>query len=152
MTPRERVEAAFRFEEPDRLPYTIWYDEGAGERIARHYCDPDWPRRFTNHILRLTVDWEQTTPTGPDRYVDAHGTQWQTGEVKHVVRPALSRPSLKGYELPDYRRNLESALEPIRRQIEPARDNQFIVVGFGFGVFERAWVMRGFQEFFMDLL
>jgi len=121
-------------------------------RLTEHYGYPDWPDRFTNHILRLTVKWEEETETGPNRYIDEHGTEWQTGEVRHIVKPALTSPTMKGYDMPDYRRNLQGALEPILEQIEPAKPHQFIVVGFGFGLFERAWMMRGFEPFFMDLL
>jgi len=152
MTPRERVEAAFRFEEPDRLPYTIWYEDEPAERLARHYGDGDWARRWTNHILRVTVDWERKTPTGPDTYLDAHGTEWRTGHVLHLVRPALREPSLRGYAFPDYTERLDEAVRPIRAQIEAARADTFIVVGFGIGVFERAWMLRGFEAFFMDLI
>jgi len=152
MTPRERVEAAFRLEEPDRLPYTIWYEDEPAERLARHYGDPDWARRWTNHILRVTVDWERKTPTGPETYVDAHGTEWRTGHVLHLVRPALREPSLRGYAFPDYTEHLDEAMRPIRARIEAARADRFIVVGFGIGVFERAWMLRGFEAFFMDLI
>jgi len=151
MTPRERVKAAFQFREPDALPYTIWYDEGVARRVAEYYGDPTWPNRFTNHILRLTVEWEQKTPTQSDRYLDEHGTEWESGNIMRIVRPALSSASLRGYSLPDYTRNLEKVLPPVRAQFEAA-PNIFRVVGFGFGVFERAWMMRGFENFFMDVV
>jgi len=151
MTPRERVLAAFRFEEADALPYTIWYDEGVGKRIAEHYRDPEWFRQFPDHILRLTVEWEQKRPTGPDTYVDPHGTEWRTGQVLRLIRPALAEPNLEGYELPDGTRGIAAEAPPIREQFEQAPD-VFRVVGYGFGLFERGWMLRGFENFFMDLV
>ena len=151
MTPRERVEAAFRFEEPDALPYTIWYDESVGERIAAHYGDADWAKRFPDHILRLAVEWEEKTPAGPDRYVDEHGTEWRTGQVLHIARPALDRPSLEGYAFPDAAARVAAASGEVREQFERAPE-VFRVVGYGFGLFERGWMLRGFEDFFMDLV
>ena len=151
-TPRERVEAAFRFEEPDRLPYTIWVDDEPAARLAAHYGTPDWARRFTNHIHRLTVEWEKKTDLGGGRYLDAHGTEWEAGNILRIVRPALPEPSLKGYAFPDHTDGLKATLAPIRSQIHAARRERYIVVGYGFGLFERAWMLRGFEAFFMDLV
>lgn len=152
MKPRERVEAAFRFEEPDALPYTIWYDDEVSDRMAEHYGDPDWAEKFTNHILRLTVEWDPKTPTGKNTYIDAHGTEWQAGELLHMIRAPLQSPSLKAYEFPDYEEPFNASVAPLLEQAKAARDEQYIVFGYGFGIFERAWMLRGFENFFMDMV
>lgn len=45
----------------------------------------------------------------------------------------------------------ETAITPytLDREIEQQRD-YFLVAGFGFGLFERTWALRGFNEALMD--
>ena len=75
----------------------------------------------------------------------------ETVTVTGEARAPLATASLKGYRFPDYTRGLAAAVAPLRAQFEAAPD-AYRVVGFGFGVFERAGMLRGFENFFMDLI
>ena len=68
----------------------------------------------------------------------------------HLVEPALKTPTLEGYEFFDVDTILDSAWEEeALKSIEEQKDH-FLVAKFGFGLFERSWAMRGFEEVLID--
>jgi uroporphyrinogen decarboxylase len=62
----------------------------------------------------------------------------------------LASPSLKGYEFPDLDAVFtpELAAEATRTVLDAPET--FWVTGYGFGLFERIWTLRGFQESMVD--
>lgn len=168
MTRRERVLAAFRFEEVRPTPYTVWYDHETMENLDRHYGGPDWRSRIHDHILRLSVDWQPRRRIDDQRFADIHGTIWQEGDPVHVVEPALKEPGLRSLAVPSYVPYLHESrspepgsrhsilpllsLEDTRQRLEVEGDSVFTVVGYGYGFFESAWMIRGYENFFADLL
>ena len=168
MNRRDQVLRAFRFEEVTPVPYTIWYDNDIGQRLAEHYGDPNWHSRIHDYILRMTLAWETKEYIGTGRYRDIHGTEWQEGDPLHLASPALKEPSLQGYDIPSYVPYLmepqpsrvgETAgilpslsLDRARARIEAEGDELFTVVGYGSGILSRAWMIRGYGEFFSDLI
>lgn len=168
MTPRERVEQAWRFQEVRPTPYTFWYDHETGERLDRHYGGPDWRQRVQDHIVRLTLNWEPKTPLDGDRFRDIYGTIWQRGDPVHVVEPALREPTLRGFRVPSfapYLRTCPSEDTGGRHTIIPllswadaqallarSTPTAMTVVGYGYGLLESAWIVRGYENFFSDLL
>jgi uroporphyrinogen decarboxylase len=166
-TPRERVLAAFDFQEVQPVPYTIWYDHGTMEKLDLHYGGAAWRQAIQDHVLRVTVDWEPRTDLGRGRYSDIHGTIWQKGNPVHVVESPLKKPSLAGFSIPSYApyvrasRTGESGAHAIipqlsfddaRKLVVSRRAETLTVVGYGFGVFESAWMLRGYENFFADLI
>ena len=168
MNRRDEVLRAFRFEEVRPVPYTIWYDDDITQRLAEHYGDPDWHSRFHNYILRMTLEWEPKEYLASGHYRDLHGTEWQEGTPRHLVSPALEEPSLQEYEIPNYVSCLTGdhdarvgqvggilpslSLENVRARIESEGADVFTVVGYGEGLFARSWMIRGYEEFFSDLI
>ena len=149
MTPRERVRCAFDFRKPDRPPYTLWYGDGVPERVTEHLGSDAWQQQVTDHIVRITIDWEPKEPLDDEHFRDVYGAIWRRGNPLHLVEPPLKTPSLAGYEIPDLVPHID--VEPLRAQLEAEVDRKFLVLGYGFGAFERAWMLRGYENFCMDL-
>ncbi len=73
-----------------------------------------------------------------------------TGGRSTCTEPALKNPSLEGYHFP----SLDAVFTPgwkdaPLRSIEEQRDH-FLVTGFPWGLFERSWTLRGFDNALMD--
>ncbi|HUV08588.1 MAG TPA: uroporphyrinogen decarboxylase family protein [Spirochaetia bacterium] len=168
MTLKEKIQAAFRFEEVRPVPYTVWYDGYAMEKLDRYYGGSDWRERIQDHILRITVEWRPETYISADRFRDIHGSVWQEGDPLHLVEPVLKEPSLKGFEVPSYAPFVRGAaerkqsgswfgrpqvsFEESRKRFEEAGDRVFTVAGYGYGLFESGWMIRGYEEFFSDIV
>jgi len=169
VTIRDRVIKAFRFEEVRPTPYTVWYDQGAEHKLNLYYGSSDWQTRIQDHILRIDLDWRPKRYIDETRFTDIHGTIWQEGAPLHLVEPVLKEPSLNGFKVPHYGpyvtkepavKEKEDQLfgrsvltyEKTRLELEKAEQTVFSVVGYGAGLLESAWMIRGYEEFFSDLV
>ncbi|MDI7275359.1 MAG: uroporphyrinogen decarboxylase family protein [Anaerolineae bacterium] len=151
LTPRERVLAEIQHREPDAVPYTLYWEGDVGERLDAHFAGPAWRSRLDNAIRGVPGPNLVVDETAGPCYTDLFGSTWQLDHRPYrLIRPALSEPSLEGYRFP----SLEACFPPGWKEralhaIEAYRDH-FLVVGFGFGLFERTWTLRGFDEVLMD--
>lgn len=168
MQPRERVLRAFQFEDVQPVPYTVWYDNETKEKIDTYYGHEMWQERIQNHVLRVTVNWEPRHYLDQNRFTDIYGTLWQQGRPIHIIRPVLAEPDLGRFEIPDFvpyvlkskspdpgcghLSILHLSYEATRQRFQNEQDRVYCVAGYGFGIFESAWIIRGFEQFLTDLL
>ena len=83
-----------------------------------------------------------------DCFTDDYGVSYRRGAALHVERPALSAPSLKGYQFPDLSTDRHFAgLDQWLRQ----HARRFRIIQLGMMFFERTWGMRGMEKIFMDM-
>ena len=100
---------------------------------------------------RRRPDQSNQAEPGPGYFRDEWGVLWNRTIDRDIGIPegsVLPEPRLDGLRVPDPR-------EPRRYQgfeefIEGHRE-QFLICGIGFSLFERAWTLRGLENFFMDL-
>ncbi len=168
MNLRDRVLKVFRYEELQPVPYTIWYDHEALDMLNRYYGNCEWQNQIQNHILRITVNWQPRHYLDKTKFIDIYGTLWQEGKPIHIIEPVLKEPDLRGFHIPDYVPYVlkSSSADPDNgylslphlsykdacRRFQDEQDKVFCIVGYGFGLFESAWIIRGFEQFFADLL
>jgi uroporphyrinogen-III decarboxylase len=169
MTMKDAVKTAFRFEEIRPTPYTIWYDSAMKAKLDHHYGGSVWQDSIHDHIIRITVDWRPRRFASDDIFFDIHGSRWKTGDPVHLIEPVLKEPVLGDFSIPSYLPYLRSSiknssnrmewpgryalpLDETSRLLESIKDTHFTVVDFGYGVFESAWMMRGYEEFLIDLV
>jgi len=153
MTPKERVIAQIEHRETDFIPYTLGFEGDVAERLDAYYGGPGWRDKLDPHIRHVTAVEYGVVDTEADKYwTDLFGTRWRVDlRPFHLEEPALKEPDLKGYEFPPTEAFFrdgwrERALE----EAEQYRD-YFLVAGFGFGLFERTWCIRGFMNALMDV-
>jgi uroporphyrinogen decarboxylase len=151
MTARERVIAQIEHRETDYIPYTLGFEGDVAERLDAYYGGEAWRALLDNAIRRIPGPNLSVVSSEEGYYIDPFGSRWRTNRRPfHLEEPALKRPSLKGYAFPDVEAGFapdwrEKAVQDIREQ-----SDHFTVTGFGFGLFERTWTLRGFDEMLMD--
>jgi uroporphyrinogen decarboxylase len=156
MTPRQMVYAQIAHQETAYTPYTIEFQEGTdiGARLDEYYGSPAWREALTQHIVRVTaIDdglyWDLITeePFSVDRF----GSTWRTDVwQRYLVEPALKEPTLDGYAWPETSGFFPPGLrEQVLKTIDENQDS-FTAAGFNFGLFERSWALRGFENALMD--
>ena len=151
LTPKELVIARIHHQETEHTPYTIGFEGDVAERLDVHYGSNRW-RGLVDNAIRgvpgpnLVID-ESVKPL----YTDCFGSTWRTDRRPfHLEEPALKEPSLAGYTFPDV-----GSLFPTdwpQGALGAIEENRghFMVAGFGFGLFERTWTLRGFTEVLTD--
>lgn len=148
---RDLVIAQIEHRETDMVPYTLTWEEGVDERLTAHYGSDAWQGALDNAIRHVPTPDLVVPDDAPARYTDPYGTTWRLDRRPyHLETPALAEPSLEGYTFPDlaalytpeWRAEAEAACATLA--------DHFTVAGFGFGLFERVWTLRGFENALMD--
>jgi uroporphyrinogen decarboxylase len=105
-----------------------------------------------NHLLDLGNGIGFFTDLGVYKVQDVFGVVWDRSvdkDIGVVCQTVLPRPALKGYSFPD---PLDAKFfADIPEKLERFGDC-YRVFNIGFSLYERAWTMRGLENFMMDLL
>jgi uroporphyrinogen decarboxylase len=149
---RDRVLAALDYQETDVIPYNLPIEDEVAARLDAHYGGPAWRQRVQDHIAVLRLPALGIPEGVPRIYSDPFGSVWR-GDRRpaHLERPALIEPDLSGYAWPDLDALWDEDHVQQQLQVAQAR-GQFILATTGFGIFERSWTMRGFENAMTDML
>lgn len=153
MNHKERLLQTFRHRPVDRLPTQINYTAGMGKKMAAHFGIPasDLPGFLDNHLLRVDLSFEQKLSPDGQVLFDWWGAGHDTGEEGYYIRfsPLAHSKDLEAFPWPNP--HTPGLFEQARKTIEVYGQEYFIVPNLGFALFERAWSLRGLEQFLMDL-
>jgi uroporphyrinogen decarboxylase len=148
---REAVIAQIEHREVLPMPYTLPYTDAAARKLTDHYGSDDWRGLITNYISTFRAV-TNGLPIGEEEVVDLYRTRWRVdGTTRMVVEPAIADLSgVSAYRFPD-----PAALFPVdsKRAVAAeiaAKGGSFSVAGIGYGIFERSWALRGFEDSLAD--
>ena len=157
MNQKELVLQQIKHQETDILPYHLEFEPGFDieERLDEYYCNRAWRSLLDNAIRFLpgaSEDLGVRTDSPSDFWMDRYGTSWRTDlRPWQIHEPALKEPSLANYQLPEVDDLFDDDwLEKNLLESERYHDH-FRVVGIGFGLFERTWTIRGFENALSDI-
>lgn len=152
MTRKERVLEALRFQETDIVPYQVDFTIPARESMASYLRDAHFLEKVGNHLAYVkAIPPSGTVAIAPGFVRDEWGVVWNRTIDPDIGNPipVLSRPTLSGYRFPDPAD--ASRYEHIPAFVETHRD-QFTLLRETYTLFERAWSLRGMEEFLSDML
>ncbi len=152
---RELVLDQIHHQETNSIPYVLGIEPEVTRQLDDYFGDSDWRAHIDNAIAHIPSPHEDLGigdwPSG-ELHTDLFGAQWRTnGTLTHLESWPLKEPSLHGYTFPDPRDCFSPGWEAAARQaIAENAGRRFLVCGIGFGVFERAWTLRGFDNVLAD--
>ena len=159
MTPKQRVYAQINHKETVPVPYTLPFETPElMQSLDEYFGDGAWREALQDHILEtplphplLGIPGERTGESS--HLEDIFGARWAMHQrPAHLVEAPLKEPSLQGYVFPDP----ETCFLPDWEDQVPAlvqqHPDRFIVASPGFGIFERTWVLRGFENMLADVI
>ena len=161
-TPREIVFDAIQHRQPAEVPYTLGFesevdkplnaDSDVEARLDDYYGGPHWRERLKRYMTGVgAVDTDKKEAISAERWQDAYGGIWRIDRLPwHLETPPLKTPSFEGYTFPspevfyrpDWKANAYQTIEE--------NQDTFIVGNLGWGLFERCWNLRGFENILMD--
>lgn len=153
ITCKERMRRALLHQPVDRVPTQVNYTTGMGQKMANHFgvAERELPAFLGNHMVRVDLDHKAILSSDGRVAHDWWGVGWDTQEEGYFAldNPLLEAPDLDAYAWPDPSDPvlLQAAQDSIREQ----GGEYFITPNFGFALFERAWSLRGFEQFFADM-
>jgi uroporphyrinogen decarboxylase len=153
MTRRERMLRALTHEPVDRIPTQINYTAGMGRKMAAHFGLQvnDLPEFLGNHMIRVDLSFPKKLSEDGSLEFDWWGVGFHTQEEGYfaAVSPLEGQNDLDAFPWPDP--DDPRLLAQAEETIEKVGNSYFITPNFGFALFERAWTLRGFEQFFMDM-
>jgi uroporphyrinogen decarboxylase len=140
--------------QPEAVPYTLGMEPAVAERVDAHYGGPQWRERLTQFIVDVrAVDTDIREPFDEARERDAYGGIWRVDRRPwHLERPPLAQPSFEGYDFPPPERFFRPAWREQARQTIAENPDAFILGHLGWGLFERSWNLRGFENLLLDIV
>ncbi|MEI7954539.1 MAG: uroporphyrinogen decarboxylase family protein [Verrucomicrobiota bacterium] len=154
LTPKQRMRQALWRQPVDRLPVQTNYTGAIAAKLAAHFsCSTaELGAHLDNHLLRVDVDHTQRLSDDGRVAFDWWGAGWgtETEGYWHAAAPLADDcdPSSFIWPDPEALNLLDSAIAAISADA----GRHFVVPNFGFALFERAWSLRGFDQFLMDLV
>jgi uroporphyrinogen decarboxylase len=154
MTKKGRVRRTIHRQEVDRLPTQINYTQAMGEKLAAHLdvTAEELPDRLDNHLLRVDITYPRPLRDDGKVAYDWWGVGWSTETEGYwpVDSPLSDTDALDGFPWPDP--HDPHLLDSAEQAMIVDEGQHFVVPNFGFCLFERAWSLRGFEAFLMDLV
>jgi uroporphyrinogen decarboxylase len=149
--PRDLVLKALKHEETEFCPYVIWIkDTDLKTRLAKHYrVESVFDSVICNHIEFCGHIKAAVTSFQNDSYLDEFGSVLKIGIIPAILQPALPHPSLENYSFPILATDTHFIKVPGYLHQFPDR---YRIVQLLELFFERAWNLRGMQEFLKDII
>ena len=160
MTRRERVIGALRHERTDIIPYEVGFTEKEYEAYAAYTGDAEFAKKIGNHTAGAYYSGYSEGLAGPVEgkpgyFADDFGVVWNRtvdrdiGVIENFVLP---EPDLSAFKPPalDYDAMRKSFGRLAERSA--AGDGLFTYGSLGFSMFERAWTLRGMENFLIDMI
>ncbi|MGQ9649776.1 MAG: uroporphyrinogen decarboxylase family protein [Phycisphaerae bacterium] len=148
MSPRQAVQAAFRFKQVEPVPYWLQWDKELDPELDEYFGSCDWRKRVVPYVVGRHFGHREK-PVSVETSRDAFGTVFRIGNILHVEQPVLPEPSLKGYRWPKPDELID--WNEIDAFLAPFPDS-FRTCGLAMGLFERSWLMRGFENILVDMM
>ena len=154
MKPRDLVLAQIHHRGTVQIPYTLGFEGDVAARLDEHYDGPEWRQRLGRFMVTVrAVDTNLKEPLDETHERDAYGGIWRTDQRPwYLERPPLAAPSLAGYQFPSPETFFRPEWKEQARTTCAEQADYFLVGGLGWGLFERSWNLRGFENALMDSL
>ena len=153
LTPKERVQAALAYEETDIVPYDVIIEPEVEDRLSDHYGNGEWESKVQKHLAIVSYPiWAQVEPVEDFLVRDEYGAVWDFSRRPfHLVEFPFKEPSLEGYDFGAVTQVGLDGLDESSAEII-IRDNpdMFVLGQLNFGLFERSWMLRGFENVLID--
>ena len=153
MTKREAVRNAIQNIEGDIVPYNIEFTWQAKERTAAYLQDPDFVGKIGNHLSYAGFSGFSGQEIAPGYFQDDFGVVWnRTGadkEIGVIDNPLIQEPDMRTYTFPEVP---EAQLRQDFEEMMQSGLDTFHLANLGFSMFERAWTLRGMENFLADMI
>lgn len=152
MRPRDYVLEQIQHRETQPVPYTLPMEPVVAENLDRYYGGPGWRNWLVPYIVGVSaVDTDYKEPIGDGLARDTYGSIWRMDRRPwHLEKPVLQEPSLDGYKFPEPEEFYRPQSKTEGFRVCEEKKDSFLIGNLGWGLFERSWTLRGFENALVD--
>lgn len=152
MKPRDFITEQIQHNETSPIPYTISFEGDVLERLNQYYSGTEWQNRLIPYMVSVSaVDTDIREPIDEVHHRDGYGGIWRTDRRPwHLEQPPLDKTSFDGYEFPEPEKFFRPEWKKNALNICQNNQESFLIGSLGWGLFERSWNLRGFQNALID--
>jgi uroporphyrinogen decarboxylase len=154
-TKKELVIAQINHQETETIPYQLSIESDVADELDHYFMSDQWRSKIDNAIFGVTIPKPELCvgfKEGEEFHTDIFGAVWRSnGILSHLQDWPLKEPTLDNFKFPEIKDCFDPGWEEqVRKEIE---DNagRFTTSFFGFGLFERSWTLRGFNNALSDM-
>lgn len=151
---RDIVLETIHHQQPPTVPYTLGFEGNVDKQIDAYYGGTEWRERLAKYIVSVSaVNTDIRVPIGVGYERDGYGGIWRVDRAEwHLEKPPLEKPSFDGYEFPSKEMFFRPDWKSQAWDICAKNSASFIIGNLGWGLFERSWNLRGFENLLMDVV
>jgi len=164
MTSREQVRRAIEFSYPARIPAVVsWVGNGALWETLRDSGTPAQQQEVDHLLSQIPKDllvvkcqsfgWEfDRAGVAEGEWPDEWGTLWRgwKGTIRAIGHPLEEWSAFNNYTPPDP--DIPGRMEEARQAIASNRDEKYLLGVVFLTLWERYWLLRGFEDALLDHL
>ena len=134
------------------VPFTLYFEGDVADKVDAYYGNNQWRAKLPKYMVgEHAVDTDMSEPIGMTHRRDGYGGIWRVDQRPwHLETPPLAKPSFEGYEFPKPEKFFRPAAKEKSRITCAENKDSFLVGNLGWGLFERSWNLRGFENALMD--
>jgi len=154
MKPRHVVLEAVQHRQTPKVPYTLYFEGGTDLELDAYLGTTEWRERLIPYIVNVApVHTDIRIPMDEIHELDGYGGIWRVDRAAwHLEKPPLEKPSLDGYDFPTQDTFYKPEWKAEAQKIIEQNPDSFIMANLGWGLFERSWNLRGFENLLLDAI
>jgi uroporphyrinogen decarboxylase len=151
---RDYVLGQIHHQDTPAVPYSMGFEGDVAERVDAYYGSQEWRSRLRPYFVGVSAVDTNVHYVIDDVFSrDGYGGIWRMDRRPwHLETPPLSSPSLDGYEFPSPESFFRPDWKAAALDSCEANRASFLVGHLGWGLFERSWGLRGFENILMDMV
>jgi uroporphyrinogen decarboxylase len=154
MKPRDVILESIHRREPPVVPYTLHFEGGTDLELDAYLGTTSWRERLVPYIVSVApVHTDIRIPIDSAHELDGYGGIWRVDRaVWHLEKPPLAQPSLEGYAFPTVETFYKPEWKTEAQAVIAQNPDSYIMANLGWGLFERSWNLRGFENLLLDAI
>jgi uroporphyrinogen decarboxylase len=134
------------------IPYTLDIEDNVKEGLDAHYGSKSWREKIEPFIVGVgAVDTDAKEPIDDIYARDYYGGTWRMDKRPwHLEKPPLQNPAWGDYKFPSAEPFFRPQWKEESKKKCELNKKSFLVGNLGWGLFERSWNLRGFDNALMD--
>lgn len=152
MNSKELVKASVEHREVPRVPFSIGFTEPARKKMSQYLNDPSFGKKILGDLVSspvIKIEYGVRDENG--FYTDEFGVVWDRTRDPDIgiAHPVITPDNFEEFAFPDPAS--PGRFDRLAENLK-AYPDKFQIMALDFSLYERAWTLRGLENFLIDMI